>query len=184
MPRRAKLVREAQLAELEKLHNRGWSQHDLARHFNLHHSTIQDDLAEIARRYNAITMLERGAEVQRKIAALRDVRKEAWLAWERSKENKERQIKEKISESLDGEGKPTVDTLQRMKVVITTEGQLPGSEYLAIILRTFEQEYDLLNLIIKRFEHSGAAGAPVVLQVAIKEVSRDEPGNRPAPDAN
>lgn len=145
-PKRTKLEREEQLPEIQRLHNRGYSTREIAAKLGLSHVAIIRDLTEIADRYRREANIERGVEVKQRIAGLREVRKEAWEAWEKSKENRERQVKEKISDSLDKNGNPTADTVQRMKAVITTEGQLPANEYLSTILRTFEEEAELLGL--------------------------------------
>jgi hypothetical protein len=128
-PKRTRLEREAQLLEIEQRHKRGESVRDIAAHLCPHFTTIQRDLQTIAQRYRDELLVERTVGVNRMIATLRDVRKEAWEAWEKSKKNRERQVQEKISEGLDVEGRPTAETLQRMKVVSITEARLPRAEY-------------------------------------------------------
>jgi hypothetical protein len=168
-PKRTKLEREAQLVEIERHHNRGESVRDIAAGLGLHFTTIQRDLETIAQRYQGKTLVERTVAVNRMIATLRDVRKEAWEAWEKSKENKERQAREKISESLDAEGRPTAETLQRMKVVSITEGRLPRAEYLNIVLRTLKHEAELLGLYLPKEQHHEGNGPPAVLSVNVQE---------------
>ncbi len=172
-PKRTKLEREAQLLDIERLHNRGYSGREIAARLELAESTIRRDLDTISQRYRETTLVERTEGVNRMLVALRDTRREAWEAWERSKENKERQVKEKIAESLDGQGNPTPDTLQRMKAVVTSEGRLPGSEYLSIILRTYEEEAELLGLYAdKTLRHAGPKGGPVEVSLEMVLIAR------------
>jgi hypothetical protein len=115
------------------------------------------------------TLVERTVGINRMIATLRDVRKEAWEAWEQSKENTEHQVKELISESLDAKGNPTADTRQRMKVIHRTEGRLPKAKFLDIILHTLKQEAELLGLYLPKEQHHEGNGSPAVLSVNVQE---------------
>lgn len=152
--KRTKLQREEDREEIADLHNRGYSSRAIrdklnAKRQGLYSLTQQQivyDLETISQRFRDLANLHRMEHVQRQRAQLREVRREAWEAWEASKENREKKVTEKISESLDKNGNPTAKTLQKLKAVITTEGRLPASEYLAIILRTFEREAALLGL--------------------------------------
>jgi hypothetical protein len=168
-PKRTKPEREAQLLEIEQRHNRGESIRDIGAHLSLHFTTVQRDLETIVQRYRDKTLVERTVGVNRMIASLRDVRKEAWEAWEQSKENTERQVKELINESLDANGNPTAGTRQRMKVIHRTEGRLPKAEYLNIILRTLKSEAELLGLYAPKEMHFEGRGSPAVLRVNVQE---------------
>jgi hypothetical protein len=167
-PKRTKLECEAQLVEIEQRHNRGESVRAIAARLGLHFTTIQRDLETIAQRYQDNTLVERTVAVNRMIATLRDVRKEAWEAWDKSKENQERQATEKISEALDAEGRPAAETLQRMKVIHRTEGRLPKAEYLNIILRTLKQESELLGLYAPKVQPHEDIEPPAVLTVNVQ----------------
>jgi len=145
-PKRTPTEREEALAEVAKWDRRGYSVRAIAAKMGVSHVQVVYDLKIVKQRYRDTVLEERAALVAQKIEQLREVRQEAWNAWEASKENCERQVKEKISESLDAHGNPTAETLQRMKAVITTEGRLPSNEYLTTILRTFEEEADLQGL--------------------------------------
>jgi hypothetical protein len=149
-PKRTWIEREAQLPVIEHLHNRGLSNVEIGATLRLSERVIRRDLDTIAQRYREEARLEHDIEVRRCIAALRDIRKEAWDEWERSKENKERRIQEKISERLDAKGEPTTATVQTMKAVLVSEGRLADNAYLTTVLRTLKEEAELLGFYAPR----------------------------------
>ncbi len=143
--KRTKTEREEALAETAKWDRRGCSLRDIASKMGVDHKQVDYDLKIIRRRYAESTLMERGAMVAEKIAQLQEVRAEAWEAWEVSKTNKERQVKEKVTEG----GAGPDHQAERLKAIITTEGRLPENAYLQTVLKTLEDEADLLDLYPK-----------------------------------
>ncbi len=150
-PKRTAAQREEASLEVARLDAQGYPSRAIAEKLGVHFNQVLYDLKIIKRRYAEATLEERHAKVMVKVAQLRETRREAWEAWERSKENAVKTVKEKIvpakdtdeNDSSDGDGKCSGG---RMKVVITTEGRLPANEYQTTILRALEQETDLLGL--------------------------------------
>lgn len=144
-PKRSKLERAAQLPEIERLHNRGYSSHEIGARLGLSHVTILRDLAEVAERYRQEAVRQRTEGVGFLRAALREVRKEAWEAWEASKSDLERTVQEKFTQTIPAglDGMSPQKAVEKMKAILTKEKRLPGGQYLALILKTFEMEADL-----------------------------------------
>ncbi len=120
---------------------------------------------KVIEQYRQSTVEERALLVEEKCAALRDVMKEAWDAYERSKSDAEKHVKETFEEqdcpACKGEGMKTskkgndVECFkcggsgkyqQPNKNIDTVEGRLPGAEYLNIIPRAHQQESELRGL--------------------------------------
>jgi DNA-binding CsgD family transcriptional regulator len=140
---RTNTQREADRAEVERLDRRGYSQREIADRLKISPSTVCADLKAIRDDYRTTRQADRAEHVALKLAQLREVCKEAWEAWDRSKDNKEKEIKEKISNLAH---QAEAGAVEKLKAVITTEGRLPGNEYLRTILETLQDERELLGL--------------------------------------
>ncbi len=142
-PKRTAAQREQALLEVARLDGLGHTTRSIAAKMGVSHTQVEYDLRIIKRRYAEATLEERHAKVTEKIAQLRDVRRRAYEEWERSRKDRERTTKTKTGPATDAEGKPAGGS---MKVTITTEHGLGRNEYLTTILRTLEDEADLLGL--------------------------------------
>jgi predicted transcriptional regulator len=161
---RTKTQREADAAEVERLDRRGYSQREIASRIGVAPSQVCYDLKLLRKRYRDAQLSERSAAVAEKLAQYRDIRREAWEAWERSKDNKEKEITEKVS-SL-GAQEAAAAKIEKLKAIITTEGRLPGNEYLRTILETLQNERELQGLDApKKQELSGPDGGAVPVQI-------------------
>ena len=141
---RTKTQREADAVEVERLDRRGYSQREIAARIGVAPSQVCYDLKLLRQRYREAQLAERSAAVAEKLEQYRDIRREAWEAWERSKDNKEKEITEKVS-SLGAQEAVAAKT-EKLKAIITTEGRLPGNEYLRTILETLQNERELQGL--------------------------------------
>jgi hypothetical protein len=169
---RTKTQREADAAEVERLDRRGYSQREIASRVGVAPSQVCYDLKLLRKRYQDTQLAERSAAVAEKLEQYREVRREAWEAWDRSKDNKEKEIKEKIS-NLAQQAEP--GTGEKLKAVITTEGRLPGNEYLRTIVQTFQDERELLGLDApKKLEHGGDGGGAIRLLLVEEVVDGDD----------
>jgi DNA-binding CsgD family transcriptional regulator len=172
---RTETQREADRAEVERLDRRGYSQREIASRLKISPSTVCGDLKAIREEYRETRQADRAEHVALKLAQLREVRKEAWEAWDRSKDNKEKEIKEKISNLVQQAEAGTAGTVEKLKAVITTEGRLPGNEYLRTILETLQDERELLGLDApKKLEHSGDGGGAIRLHLFEEVVDGDD----------
>ncbi len=186
--KRTETEREADLAEVARLDRRGWSQREIAERMNVSQQQVCYDLKMLRRRYAAAQKPETAAAVEEKRQQFREVRKEAWDAWERSKENREREVKEKISGILGGEASAT----QKLKAVRTIEGRLPENEYLRTILMTLREEAELDALYPpKKIAPTNPEGTepwqPIsddernrIQQAVLADLGLGHPGPRPA----
>jgi predicted transcriptional regulator len=159
-PKRSKTEREEALAETARLDRRGYSQRQIARVLGVDHSQVCYDLKVIRRRYQDTQLGERAALVAEKVEQYRELRAEAWAAWERSKEDATKRVEENTEKPGFGEdGDPLPG---RRKVTETAERRLPGAEYARVILETCEAERKLLGLDAPvKAEVSGPEGGPL-----------------------
>ncbi len=132
-PTRTKTQREADRAETARLDRMGFSQREIAQRIGVSSVQICHDLKTIRKRYVEQANVHAGERIGELLAGFRDVRREAWLAWQKSWEDAVR-----VSERSGG--------LAGNSITRTREGRLPGAEYLHVIMATYEQERRLLGL--------------------------------------
>ena len=167
---RSDVEKEADMAEIGRLHRMGFTYREIAAKTGISLPTIAKDLKAIKARYNEAHTLDRAAIIRERLDLLQDIKNEAFKAWERSKRDAIRRTTKKVPlrEDDGGEGlkgslkkkppkrgkgripkEPSTDELKRMFVTELTEvreGRLPASEYMNIVLKTIEQERALLGL--------------------------------------
>lgn len=131
-PKRTELERAEQLPEIERMYSAGFSPREIGARFDLSARVVRRDLETIEQRYRDAELSERVAGVRRTIAALRDVRRESWETWQRSKKDRVRHVEKKVGDTI--------------RTTIITGGRLPDSKYIGMILRTVHQEAMLLGL--------------------------------------
>lgn len=164
----SKTSREEYLAKVAELDRRGWAQSKIAKECGVSQPQVCHDLKLIRRRYLEGMSEAREAMVEEKLAQYRDVRREAWAAWERSKKRtrkvertrtvvKQEEGAGKVPDKL-GRAKGTkgrakdaakaevTEELRLVKELLATEGRLPANEYLNTILKCLEAERELLGL--------------------------------------
>jgi len=142
----AVLERRKRVADL---YLRGRSQWEIALELVIGQATVSRDLVAQRADWRESNSLAIDALLQRELAKVDLLEAEAWLAWERSKENKERATKERAS----GEASA------RSKVVVVTEGRLPENEYLKTVMACIDKRCAILGLDApKKLEHSGEIG--------------------------
>jgi hypothetical protein len=169
-PKRTPTQREADLEKAAKMDRRGFTQQQIADELGVHRTQIEYDLKALRKRYAATQLSETGEAVSEKVEQLREVRAEAWLAWERSKQDKEKRVNEKVTEPAEpsqsgaaGDASPKTvrEEIQRVKDVITTEGRLPANEYLRTIIDSLAEECKLRGLVKEHLEITGKGGKPI-----------------------
>lgn len=82
-----------------------------------------------------------------KIAEYKEVKREAWLAWERSKADAQKIVVERFKPrpKKDEDGNE-VEQPEQKKTTRSNEGRLPSSSYLTIILQCIQAERELMGL--------------------------------------
>jgi len=151
----ASCIGEQQFAVLERrtkvsdLYLRGLSQWQIARELGIGQATVSRDLEALRVQWRESSSLAIDTILQRELAKIDLIEAEAWIAWERSKENRERTTKERSS----GE------TSAKSKVVVVTEGRLPDNEFLKTVQWCISKRCEILGLDAPRkLEHSGEIG--------------------------
>jgi predicted transcriptional regulator len=134
--KRPSTEREKDLAKIAKYDRRGYSQDDIARIVGVSQSQVSDDLKVIRSRYAVTTQEEIRILVEEKRSQLREVRAEAWRAWERSKKESLKVVEEQSSR-----GEYEIE-----KTVTTKEHRLPDATYLRVIIETLRDECALDGL--------------------------------------
>lgn len=137
-------------AKVAKLDRMGWTQWRIAREVGVSQPQVSMYLKSIREEYQERRFHDRDAKVNEVLAALRDVREEAYEALLRSKEDARRRTKETLKpgkppKARKGERPPRGGT-GYTKVIEQLEGRLARGEYLTVILMTWQQERELLGL--------------------------------------
>jgi hypothetical protein len=140
---RSKTQREERLTEVAALHRRGMKQTEIAKAVGVSQPQIAYDLRIVQARYQATQLDDHGALVAEKLAQYRDIRCEAWAAYDRSKEDADMVVEEFVDAN---EADTREGSERRIRRVVTKAGRLPGNQYLLTIMRTLEAERELLGL--------------------------------------
>lgn len=126
--------KELALHDLLVLMRRGLTKSEAAEKLGVNRLQVYRDWEEILHRLNE----DNQNSLVLMLAQYAEVKKEAWAAWERSKENKERTVAEKVSPGQAGQDK--------MKAVKVTEGHLPENSYLETVRKILDKECELRGL--------------------------------------
>lgn len=176
-PKRTPEQRELDLARMVKLLRRGLSKTQIAEQLGVSRGQIVYDWKQVLARLQADRDKDAKATVAAKLEEYREVKAEAWAAWERSKEDKERRTAETVTETSGG-GEPPGQS--RTKAVKQIEGRLPDHDYLNTVLKCLEAERELEGLDPpKKLRLGGEDGGPI--QVTVVEVLKPP---EPAPNAD
>jgi plasmid maintenance system antidote protein VapI len=141
---RSRTQREERLTEVAALHRRGMKQTEIAKAVGVSQPQIAYDLRIVQTRYQATQMKDRSALVAEKLAQYRDVGREAWLAYDRSKEDAGTVVEEfVVASESDGTREGSE---RRIRRVVTKAGRLPANQYLLTILSVLKAECELLGL--------------------------------------
>jgi predicted transcriptional regulator len=111
-PKRTVQEREEDLEKVALLHRRGYNQRQISEKLGVTQQQVSYDLAALRKRYAETQLEETGAAIAEKVEQFREVFKEAWEAWERSKQS---------SEDL-----PANEFLRTIRDVLCDESKLRG----------------------------------------------------------
>jgi len=183
-PKFSNTQREEVKALVAKLDRRGYSlwqvRDELERSNGINITNVQVSvyLKQLRAEYKAARLKERQDEVNTKIEQYREIRREAWLAYDRSMEDSHKLVEEygTDSEAVGVEDYITSEVL--LKKIVTKEGRLPDNSYLTTIMRTLEAERELLGLDeckpgLVTLEQALAVIAAI--KDAVREVLEDHP---------
>ncbi len=150
---------------------RGYSTREIrtelkAKHnIDVSHVTVHVRLKQVRESYKEMGAAERTAAVAEKLLQYGEVRREAWAAWERSKQDAGKTVEERTV-VRDEEDDPSPrkagrkkgrfadptdpglmqESLRLLKRIETREGRLPANAYLQTIMDTLAAERELLGL--------------------------------------
>jgi predicted transcriptional regulator len=94
--KRTKAERARDMTEMLAQHLRGLSQAEIALRFGLTQPQVSRDLKQAQKEMRETADVDTRARFQEKLVELRDVKKEYWTAWERSKSDREVQVSKKV----------------------------------------------------------------------------------------
>lgn len=141
---RSRTQREERLTEVAAMHRRGMTQVQIAKALGVSQPQIAYDLRIVQSRYQATQLDELDALKAEKLAQYRDIRREAWLAWERSKEDAG-MVMEEFADATVFDGSRD-GSERRIRRVVTKAGRLSANQYLLTILATLKAECELVGL--------------------------------------
>jgi hypothetical protein len=135
---RDELEREKDLEEVARLTRLGYSQSEIVVKLGgrICRQQVAYDLDMVRKRHLDSMIEDRRVMAMEALAGIRDIRMQAWEAWERSQQD---------AESLIDESK-TVDGMTTSKQVHRKSGQCGNPEFLRIWFDTWDREIKLLGL--------------------------------------
>lgn len=151
--------RELDLLFIQTLYVRGDTLRHIARQLNaerpysLSHQTIANDVNDLLNRWRK-AMVEKIDELQAaELLRINGVEREAWEAWERSKDKREKTLAE--TKTGKGSGKD-------QRTQITSETLIGDPRFLEKVQWCINKRCEILGLDApRRLQHTGAAGGPI-----------------------
>ena len=170
---RTKTQREEHRAEIAKMDRRGYTQREMAAALGISQKQVWLDLKLINRRYVETQLAEHGLLIRQRIEQLREVLCEAWRAFEKSRDDKDRSIQETIRKVIDehNRGRDVGAAVDRIWVQTVKEARLAGNEYLRTILDVLKELSKLQGLYpSEELRLAGIqSGEPVRLKVEYED---------------
>lgn len=152
-------AKEEVVTRIGELDTRGYTAEQIGKQLSLTPGEVKHHLTQVNKGYSCYVHDERIDYVREKLAQYREVRREAWEAYERSKLDRERITEdhaapwdvEPVPKARKGKAasKASKEPESMLKLVRRStmkEGRLPASEYLVIVLKCLEAERELLGL--------------------------------------
>jgi hypothetical protein len=152
--------------EIMQLIRRGWTQTEIATKFGIAQETVSKDYRMILKEWREQRVELAADEIETKLAEYREIRSEAWAAWERSK--------------LDAEKETHVTGDSFSTTTRTKEGRTPANEYLRTVLNCLQAERELLGLDVVKEVH--VKGQYLTAQVNWSDLAQHVPDHGPVPD--
>lgn len=143
--------------------------------------TVSDYLKQLRTQYASSKLANREELINEKIEQLKEVRREAWEAYERSKADYRKKVREKAPKLEEDEGKKpklklhvgkgtnrnpdkgeVEESMRLLRVIVTREGRLPSDAFLKVVIQTIEAEAKLQGLLIPIAAEDADKGKPKV----------------------
>lgn len=176
--------------KITKLVRRGWTQVQIASELGIHQTMVSKEWRFIVKEIQDTQSEDAKAHIALMLEQYAEVRREAWEAWEKSKEDHRRYSEEEYihppkapTKDLSG-GKKSGDSKDApartggKKITKVEDGRLPGAQYLSTILECLKAERELRGLNpAKEVKVSGTVDLWEVLMGSpsgILDATRDE----------
>lgn len=128
--------REIDLAEIARLLRRGYSHREIAVKLKLSAQQVGIDVKTLMERCREESLNDIVAHRERILSEYREVKKEAWEAWEKSKNDRYKRTEETSTSAIRSGG----------RIIETTEEGLPSSEHLRTVMSCLTAERDILGV--------------------------------------
>lgn len=174
---KSKTERHERMALIAKLDKQGWHQHAIAREVGVSQPMVCILLKKIRKQYNESQYADRAEKVAEKLTQYRDLRMEAWEAWQRSKGDAY-EVVEEFADNCQVIGEAETDG-QQIKRIVSRSGRLPNNSYLQTILQTLQAERDMLGLDETANDRGVALEEAVAILQSILQAQREELANYP-----
>lgn len=146
-------------ARAAELYKEGWTQSRIAQEIGVSQAQISYDLAAIRKEWRESALRDFDAAKMRELEKIDLIESEAWEAYHRSKEERQKAVKEKV------EG----DTSGRTKVQVTTEKVDGDPRFLSQIMACIDRRCKILGINApERHELTGKDGGPVQTESSVK----------------
>ena len=171
-PKRTRGQRERDLILVSEMYLRGETQANIAvavsanyEGFNLSQQQMGYDIKKLHGRWIQTQLINIDAAKARELARVDKIEREAWDAWERSKED---------AETVTTKGKGTKDVPAQMEKTVQLKGQVGDGTFLRIVQWCVEQRCKILGLDAPRQMELGGKDGDMIL-VSIGGISlRDD----------
>ena len=166
MARRSTVQREKDLEELSLRYLRGEFQSSIAEDMGVSQPTISNDLKTLQARWLKSSLLNVSTWKAEQLAKVDQLEREYWLAWERSQEDAETEVIEKIGKA-DKDGKPTADRIKQNK---RKEGQSGNPSFLSGVQWCINKRCEILGLDAPKSHEVKTEGSILIATIANQEL--------------
>ncbi len=141
-PKRSKIQRERDQLTIAELHLKGWTQQRIADHLELDKSNICRELKKIKAGWKSETIEDHNLYVQQELRRLAMLEAEFWDAWQRSQEQRETSLTERLATGKNEAG----EVLGRIRQATRSEQKVGEAAFLSGIQKVIDTRCKLLGL--------------------------------------
>jgi predicted transcriptional regulator len=144
-PKRTPAQRERDREHVATLYLKGWSQSEIANYLEVSQPLISKELKAIKAKWHSEQLEQYEFYIAQELDRLRLIEKEAWEAWERSKQTKEQTLSEKLR-SASPDDLDLETGAAKLKIQRRTIDQVGDPKFLEQLLKVHQARAKLLNL--------------------------------------
>jgi len=162
-PKRTKTERERDYLKETELYLKGKYQVEIAEEIGITQQQVGYDLRIIQKRWIKETILNLDQHRIKELGKIDQLEREAWDAWEKSKDESNVKITYAKGLTQDKEGKLTSSSLDKTNKVEDGNG---NPKYLEIVLKCIERRCKMLGIDAPaKVEHSGDGKNPIIIKL-------------------